>query len=560
MSLRNVRKMFGTGPALPPLEGNSDEEFEPHFAKEKKGFFSYAGLELSSGSESEQEVPEKEEELVKPEEKPKKKKNNKKKRRQKPTVNTDRSEDNDLDEIDKSVKEVNDLLGAPLPSISEPIKQQDPRKLLLSVQAKHLEYTNELKRLFGSESLDESGRGKKYKPHNVVKYRRAVIVATSEKFTSVGLSMGLNKRENGCSYFIFNHSKEYQLRHQDLYKYMQHNVIPLQESQTNSHIEALLEATSFFFVSEEYTSANKLLEFIISYLHYIAHPSFNLTDQSVRLEYKYLENRPFFVTVLRFLYMLTNKACHRTALELAKLLLNLDPSDPLAIIYVIDVIALRAREHQWLIDVADYWKTERDAGYLFNIQYSYAMAHFHVAKKNKSNDYSRADELLQEAMLLYPTVAVRIFESCNQETSQQLRDHPYFNIAAEAKFPEKIRVAIGFHSKLVNWRWREPPVAAWFFKNAKELMHKLDTDPATKKRGADMLLKRRHLLAGCPDEITRHLLVVQPMAKLVIEADLPLKMPYYYTWDPLPPANGINRYKYKIERDPTFQRETTLLT
>lgn len=112
-----------------------------------------------------------------------------------------------------------------------------------------------------------------------------------------------------------------------------------------------------------------------------------LLQPTVRLEYKYMENRPFFIAVLKFAHMLSNKALHRTAVEIAKLLLNLDPSDPLAIIYVIDVFALRAREHHWLIDIVEHWKTERDAGYLFNMQYSNAMAHFHVAKKNKSKIY-----------------------------------------------------------------------------------------------------------------------------------------------------------------------------
>lgn len=48
------------------------------------------------------------------------------------------------------------------------------------------------------------------------------------------------------------------------------------------------------------------------------------------------------------------------------------------------------------------------------------------------------------------------------------------------RFPEKIKFAMIFHAKLVCWRWREPPVAKWFFKNADELMNKLDNDPDTK--------------------------------------------------------------------------------
>lgn len=103
---------------------------------------------------------------------------------------------------------------------------------------------------------------------------------------------------------------------------------------------------------------------------------------NVRLEYAYVENRTFFMVILKYIYILTNKACHRTALELAKMLLNLEPSDPLAILMVIDILALRAREHSWLIQAVDYWKESRNAHRLFNIQYSYALAHFHVAQRS----------------------------------------------------------------------------------------------------------------------------------------------------------------------------------
>ncbi|KAL0852259.1 hypothetical protein ABMA28_000469 [Loxostege sticticalis] len=550
---RTIRKLYDTT-TLPPLEGNSDEEFEPLYTKGTNSKFS--GLVLSSHSESEQEevqesdqeLPESGNHIAKAEGKNKKKKKKKKKQPKPKIAATNNNDDNkELDEIDKSLLEVYAILGSPSPASAQvpAEKKVDPMKLLLSVQAKHLDFNNELKRIFGSESLDDS-RGKKCRPHNVVKYRRGAIVPIPENrhYVRLGLSMSLHRRENDPrSYFTFDHNREYQKRHQHFLEMMSHeDVLPLDDNRT--HIAGLLQSADDMFRAEEYTAANNLLEEIISYLHYVAHPCFNLTDQSIRLEYKYMENRPFHIAVLKYCHMLTNKACHRTALELAKLLLNLDPSDPLAIIYVIDAIALRAREHQWLIDVIDYWKKERDAGYLFNIQYSYAMAHFHVAKKNKSNDYSRADELVQDAMLHYPTVAARLFENCKQDCAN-VTNHPYFSLSGEDKFPEKIKTAMIFHAKLVCWRWREPEVMQWFLRNANEVVRKLDNDPVVKKRGEELLRQRHSLYAACPEQIHRHLHVVRPMANLLVEWELP-QMSRQASWDPLPPADGINRYKYGV--------------
>lgn len=85
--------------------------------------------------------------------------------------------------------------------------------------------------------------------------------------------------------------------------------------------------------------------------------------------------------------MLTNKACHRTALELAKVMLNIDPSDPCGVMLIVDVLALRAREHLWLVQAYEAWAVEKDASSLFNMQYSYPLALFHIAVKHKGGFY-----------------------------------------------------------------------------------------------------------------------------------------------------------------------------
>lgn len=87
--------------------------------------------------------------------------------------------------------------------------------------------------------------------------------------------------------------------------------------------------------------------------------------------------------MLKYIYLLSNKACHRTALEIAKVLLIIDPNDPLALLSLIDILALRAREHEWLIEAVAYFDKQREATLLYNIKYSLALAHFHVALKKK---------------------------------------------------------------------------------------------------------------------------------------------------------------------------------
>ncbi|CAH0401922.1 unnamed protein product [Chilo suppressalis] len=560
MSTRNVRKLFGTS-TLPPLEGNSDEEFEPLFVKKKgkkTSAFTFEGLEISSPSGSDDnDIQNIEDTIEEIEEVVQEKKKKKKKRQRKPKTNPVVPEGVELDEVDRSVLEVNAMLGTPPPASPLPAtpveKTLDPVKQLLSVQSRHLNYHNEIKKIFGSETLDEDGKAKKCRPHNVTKYRRDMIVTTPENyhFQKSGLSMSLFKKENGYSYFVYNHSREYQKMHSNFLDIMNpEDFVPLQEPRMNIHIEALLETADYMFRAEEYSVANSILEQVITYLQHAAHPYFNLTDQTVRLEYKYMENRPFFVVVLKYLYMLTNKACHRTALELAKLLLNLDPTDPLAVIYVIDVLALRAREHKWLVDVIDYWSKERDANYLFNIKYSYALAHFHLAKKSKSNDYTHVDRLLKDAIMDFPNVTSHILEAAKHDASASIQSHEIFQ--TNVKRPHYV-----LYAKLACGKWREPPVMEWFLRNINELIQQYENDASFKATLIERNIKTKRLFADCPNEIRRHMHIVRPMSNLLVEWDLPLILPTR-AWDPIPPSDGVNRYGYGRDESDLAGREPNL--
>lgn len=102
-----------------------------------------------------------------------------------------------------------------------------------------------------------------------------------------------------------------------------------------------------------------------------------------RLEYAHVENRPFHILLLKQLHMLSNKVCHRTALEIAKLMLNLDPSDPLGVILIVDMMAVRAREYAWILAIYEQWETERDGRRLFHLLYSRALAKYQVYLKSK---------------------------------------------------------------------------------------------------------------------------------------------------------------------------------
>jgi hypothetical protein len=108
------------------------------------------------------------------------------------------------------------------------------------------------------------------------------------------------------------------------------------------------------------------------------HPSFTLASPKCRLSYKRIENRPFFIALFKYLDYVSRKGCWRTALEFGKLILSLSPEeDPLAMVLLLDVLALRA-DHaiDWLISAYEHWKGTKGLDLLPNWAYSIALGLF----------------------------------------------------------------------------------------------------------------------------------------------------------------------------------------
>ncbi|XP_063374079.1 solute carrier family 15 member 2-like [Cydia amplana] len=446
-------------------------------------------------------------------------------------------------------------MGAPpaaAPASSQPLPALALVPDVLLVQQKHLNVANEMRKMFGAEPTEE--RNKRGNRQAQLRIQKKTIIVPSVEYTAdfkkFGLSMSMTRNADGCAHFTFDHSKEYRHMHQRLLHLASVDrregwpQAAIEQAQRHMHVEAMLESVDMFFQIEEYTAANILVERAIAYMQFVAHPSFQLADPRTRLLYAYMENRTFHVAVLKYIHLLTNRACHRTALELAKMLLNLDPSDPLAVLLVIDTLALRAREHQWLIDAVDHWAKERDAGFLFSIQYSYAMAHFHVATKNKE-ETSKADELLQAAMLRFPAVVLRLLECASVPPGARLQACALFTCIAETKITKNLKELILLYAKLTWSKWREPAVFEWLQRNASELAEKYDQEPATQERAKALANEQLNLFRSWPDEVIRHLCVIKPMANLLVDGAVP-QVRSLVSADPSPPPRvpGVNRYGY----------------
>ncbi|CAK1544745.1 unnamed protein product [Leptosia nina] len=547
MSTRHMRKVLGST-ALPPPDENSDDDFVPLYTKKHSLKGAYAALELDSTPESEP-VEAQHQDDEQPEcsnDERKKKRNNRKNKKTKPSNLLE------LDEIDKSIREVNALLGEPTHHTETVQNKPDPEAILFSVQQKHLDSNNEMTRLFGPEDDEDDIRRQRQRN---TKIQKNIVIPKAYAFNKLGLSMSIRGKKGDITYFAFDHSKEYRIMHQRYLDSLRvrsnadNMVLQLQDLINFMHIEGPLEYGDMLFQLEEYSVGNDILEQCIAYMQYVAHPCFSLTGRRTRLEYKYLENRPFHIALLKYAHLLTNRACHRTALEIAKALLNLDPSDPLAVIFIIDAFALRSREHKWLYDAVEYWNVKRDGQFMFNLQYSQAMCCLHLSKaKNKESTIEEANKRLRKTLLKFPYVLIQLLECCNQGVPAEIRKNHFFNEFASVSTPQPLKDLMHLYVKFTWARWKEPAVLDWLISNAKELITDLEKNVINQAATKIDVQNHSRLFQKWPEEIIRHLCVIKPLSNLIVEGAVPNVPVYTLNTNPCPPANTVNRYNYALQR------------
>ncbi|VEN40375.1 unnamed protein product [Callosobruchus maculatus] len=474
-----------------------------------------------------------------------KRKKKKKKKKSGKHANTQRSsEDNaDIDEVERSVREVNRLLGesyASKVSTSTNIKPDKlaHRKNILSIQHKHLNPNNELKRIFGSKIIQTEHK-RKNRGGGRAHIKSTTMVSCKENWPQVGkcgLSMNYVENKDGVQYFAYEHSQSYrqvQNKFLDAVESLNPDNIVAIINEHPYHVDALIQLSDLCKLSEDLAMAAELIERALYCLEYAYHPLFNVAQGNCRLDYRKQENRALYITIFKHLLFIGGKACYRTALEFCKLLLSLDPDgDPLAVKLAIDFYAIRAREYQWLVDFVTEWDSTKNLLQLPNFAYSLAVAHFY------NGDSAKADCLLQEALMMFPGVLLPLLHKCSVQIDNRVANHPFFLGADDPKTqPQALTQLILLYINRSYHIWKDSDLLPWLEKNVHEVLDRVEKgDPVIK----DYAEKRTKRYAGhLPQSIARHMLLsdlkgVSPTSE---EINGPV-----LGFDPLPPKDSINTY------------------
>lgn len=176
------------------------------------------------------------------------------------------------------------------------------------------------------------------------------------------------------------------------------------------HLDSLLTIAEYFKIVGEHQMSADAIGKCLYALECAWHPLFPPWQGNIQLKYNHETNRPLFKALFIHMNNLERRGCHRSALEVCKLLLSLDIDDPMGAMFCVDYFALRAEEYSWLEEFSEKYKSDNSLWLFPNFSFSLAICRFYLMqedlRKDMPDDDAKASsvDLLKQALMLHPSV------------------------------------------------------------------------------------------------------------------------------------------------------------
>ncbi|OZJ05674.1 hypothetical protein BZG36_01441 [Bifiguratus adelaidae] len=464
----------------------------------------------------------------------------------------DHVSDMSLEEFEKALtKAVKSSTGSASNSVAAKGKVEEERALkeqqLLAVDIRYLDAEAEMKRMFGSRVVNSEQRAKRQ-----TRLKRHLLATPRVDWpTKAPSGIGMEPVEmegfSDLSFFEFIHSKDYQgvqRAFKNCVATMDPNTLVILLQNHPYHVDTLLQLSEVAKHSGDWQAAGEFMERALYALEKGFHPKFNLTSGRVRLDYRRMENRAFFLAVHRQVQFLARRGCWRTAFEFNRMLLSVDPvNDPLGALLSIDFYAAKANQFEYIIQLGSLTKikSEDEAAEPLllsqpNFAYTVPYATFKTARGKTGIE--EASKLLQQSVSSFPVVAALLLDKCGE--SFPGTNHPIFVLArSDAKSEAKALVEL--YAERSFALWKEPEVLEWLKENIQAVLQKAktncDTSAASQSATWQSSLHRELSLNYC-----RHIVcsefptLLSYLPSTIITRSLDM-------YDPLPPSDSYDSYE-----------------
>lgn len=359
---------------------------------------------------------------------------------------------------------------------------------ILSVESKFLRPENELRRIFGSgvvrsfENSNNSGssrqvRGGRRGGHNP---RKTLLVSPLDNWPhwDGSLSMELEETKNGQYFFKYVPTSSY-IQAQSTFEAAKSsndlNGIAGILVYYPYHIESLLTIAEVLKFSGEHQAAADAISKCLFALECAWHPMFTPLQGNCQLKYTFETNRPMFSALFTHMQNMDRRGCHRSALEVCKLLLSLDSDDPVGAMFCIDYYALRSEEYAWLERFSEEYRSDSSLWLFPNFSYSLAICRFYL-ERPEENEKATPSDLMKQALMLHPLVLKKLVAKAplKDPAWTNILKHKFFG-SAKAGSPS-LEHLIEIYVERSYLMWRLPDLQALIRDAAQLVIEALDRD------------------------------------------------------------------------------------
>lgn len=441
------------------------------------------------------------------------KKKRSKSKKKKSTV-TDDHADQDDEDVDAILRQFADTLGSSSDNLKRDVKgeitarERHAEWSILGVNGKHLKAEEEVRRIFGSTSTSAihpqqnqqteaytgySRRIRRLAARGLIKDRSQPLkpgllisnprVAWPRNMSSNMLTIqhaGVDSK-SGATLFQLTLSKT--CSHENVFKAVQAEFEQCVESyDPNSlvpflaaypyHLDGLLTMADVYKAIGENEQSDDLIERCVYVLDCCWPPAFieaAATGQA-RLavsDSKLFPTRLVFLPLFRYMQTLSRRGLHRTALEVCKLLLQLDTDDPMGAFFLVDYYALRSRNYSFIMDLATGKSVDPEISLLPNIVYSYALALWYQEQSQEGETKTgnrTSTEALVKAITLYPLAAVKLCEAIGLKATNMTSTLLDSCTRASKSLQHAVEIFVQRQSAL----WKPDPVQNWLRQGMQE--------------------------------------------------------------------------------------------
>ncbi|KAF9037062.1 transcriptional repressor TCF25-domain-containing protein [Panaeolus papilionaceus] len=286
------------------------------------------------------------------------------------------------------------------------------------------------------------------------------------------------------------------------------------------HADTLLQISEVYRHREEHAQAVDFVDRALFTYERCFMGAFTFTSGLNRLDFNFVENRPFFLALHRQTTDLQRRGCVRTAFEFAKLLYSLDPwEDPHGATLHLDFLAIKSGMSQWLLDMFEVFDVRRsnastsdarlDPTFLPGWAYAKALALRNLEETSKEKDRTKSTEALRQAAQDFPSVVPLLADKLDVNLTAAIRAHRDFRIETDAQSLSAPNGVLHLLSHLYVQRslplWKEH--SSWFASTVKDTFQSLpSTLPITGRRKAFM---SQYGNTNLRHSVYRHIMVLE---------------------------------------------------